>query len=277
MSFCRLVVVFIILFSFSLCSGQELPKEKLYQFSYTRNINYENDTIKITIQNPLLCPLRVYLFSQYLKEQHLITDTIRLTLKGKSNKEYKIFAKNIDHQKINFRINEAFGDENKKIIKNNLSLPFIKGKKYRIMQEQQGNYSHNDSYSKYAIDFTMPVGDTIVSADDGYVVGVIKDFQYGKDDIKWTPYANFITIYHPHSGLFTQYAHLKQNGCFVIVGDAVKRDQQIGLSGETGYVSGAHLHFNVLVPEKEKSLISIPYSFEKVNAKDLKKNNYVKK
>ncbi|CAD7814915.1 Murein DD-endopeptidase MepM [Chryseobacterium aquaeductus] len=263
---------------FSLAKSQDLPKEQLSQFSYDRKIIYENDTIKITITNPLLCPLRVYIFSKYLKEQNVIKDSISLTIKEKSNIEYKIFAKAIDVEKIRFSIDLAFGDENKKLKKSKLALPFLKSKQYLIMQEQNGDFSHNDDYSRYAVDFKMPVGEIICAADKGFVVGVVKDYQFGGNDRKWTPYANFITIYHPQSGLFTQYVHLKQEGSFVKVGDMVKRNQPIGLSGETGYVSGAHLHFNVLVPEKNKTLISTPFSFENnVDAKNLKQNMKVKK
>ncbi|WP_209390064.1 M23 family metallopeptidase [Chryseobacterium sp. RR2-3-20] len=127
------------------------------------------------------------------------------------------------------------------------------------MQGNNGNFTHNTPYSRYAVDFDMKVGDTITCADDGFVVGVIKDYEFGKNDKNWENFSNFITVYHPQSGLFTQYAHLKKNGNFVKVGDFVKRNQPIGLSGETGYVSGAHLHFNVLIPERNKTLVSVPY------------------
>jgi len=279
MNFRKTLFLFITILGFYFIKAQELPKERLPQFTLKKyEQNYKNDTLTLRIENPLFCPLRLRLFSTYLKEEKLIDDTIKVNIIEKSSIEFKYYAKDIDEDKINFKFDIALGDENKKIIKNKLSLPFLKDKMYHIIQEQQGNHSHNDNYSKYAIDFTMPVGDTIVSADDGYVVGVIKDYQYGGIDIKWKPYANFITIYHPHSGLFTQYAHLKQNGSFVKVGDPVKRNQPIGLSGETGYVSGAHLHFNVLIPEKNKTLISVPYNFENnLDAKSLKRNMNVRK
>lgn len=171
-----------------------------------------------------------------------------------------------------FNINQAFGDVHKVIKQNNLALPFPKGKTYNIMQSNKGSFSHNDDYNKYAVDFEMKTGDTITSADDGFVVGVIKDYKFGKDDKKWIPYSNYITIYHPKSGLFTQYVHLKKDGSFVKVGDAVKRNQPIGLSGATGFASGEHLHFNVLVPEKDKTLKSVPFSFENhLSSKSLKK------
>ncbi|WP_435524311.1 hypothetical protein [Chryseobacterium indoltheticum] len=88
----------------------------------------------------------------------------------------------------------------KTIKQNNIALPFPKGKTYNIMQSNKGSFSHDDDYNKYAVDFEMKTGDTITSADDGFVVGVIKDYEFGKDDKKWTPYSNYITIYHPPVG-----------------------------------------------------------------------------
>lgn len=258
---------------FSFCNAQKLPIEKYYQFSYSRNVEYKNDTLFFKIENPLSCPLRVRIFSDYLKEKNILDDTIKLVVKENLEYQFKLPAKKIDISRSDFTFITAFGDDQKTINKNNLALPFPKGKTYHIMQSSNGSFSHNDDYSRYAIDFNMKVGDTITSADDGFVVGVIKDYEFGGNDKKWRDFANYITIYHPKSGLFTQYVHLKKYGSLVKVGDAVKRNQPIGLSGTTGFASGEHLHFNVLVPEKGKTLKSVPFSFENnISSESLKKN-----
>ncbi|EFE66664.1 peptidase [Streptomyces viridosporus ATCC 14672] len=44
-----------------------------------------------------------------------------------------------------------------------------------------------------------------------------------------------------HAGTYTQYGHLSSIG--VSVGQQVAAGQRIGLSGATGNVTGAHLHF----------------------------------
>ncbi|MFU8970519.1 M23 family metallopeptidase [Chryseobacterium wangxinyae] len=275
----RLILSFITIFSFALYESQIFPTQRLEQFTLEKiEQNYKNDTLFLRIENPLFCPLRFRVFSNYLKDENIIDDTLKVTIKEKSFAEFKIFAKDIDVNKVNFRFDGLLGDESRKIMSTNLALPFVKGKRYLIMQGQKGNLSHNDNYSRYAIDFSMPVGETVVAADDGYVVGVIKDYEFGGNDRKWIPYANFITIYHPESGLFTQYVHLKHNGSSVKVGDAVKKNQPIGLSGITGYTTAAHLHFNVLVPKKGKSLVSVPFVFEKnIKGEDLRENMSVKK
>lgn len=206
MKFFKVFFIFLF-FCFSFYEGQQLPKETYYQFSYHRNVEYKNDTITIRVENPLSCPLRIRVFSDYLKSENFIDDTLNIMVNENSFAEIRIFANNIDVEKVKFNINQAFGDVHKIIKQNNLALPFPKGKTYNIMQSNKGSFSHNDDYNKYAVDFDMKTGDTITSADDGFVVGVIKDYEFGKDDKKWTPYSNYITIYHSESGLFTQYVH----------------------------------------------------------------------
>lgn len=159
-------------------------------------------------------------------------------------------------------IYSKFGNVHEKITFKKISLPFPEKRKYMIMQGYNGSYSHNDEYSKYAIDFNLKVNDTVCAADNGVVVGVIKDYKAGGPDKKWKDYANYITLYHPETGLFTQYVHLKYNSSFVNVGDTVRTGQPIGISGKTGWVNRAHLHFNTLIPvENKDGLKSVPVDF----------------
>lgn len=61
-------------------------------------------------------------------------------------------------------------------------------------------------------------------------------------------YGNMVRLRHAdYNGktLQTRYAHL--SGIVVKVGQAVKEGQLIGYTGETGNVSGAHLHFEVIL------------------------------
>lgn len=57
-------------------------------------------------------------------------------------------------------------------------------------------------------------------------------------------YGNFVAIDHGN-GVVTQYGHLSV--IIVSVGQVVGAGQQIGNAGSTGYSSGNHLHFNVVV------------------------------
>lgn len=82
-------------------------------------------------------------------------------------------------------------------------------------------------------DFALPVGTTILSAEAGTVLSV-KEESMG--------YGNHIILAHSH-GLRTLYAHLSSFA--VTAGQSVSRGQVIGFSGESGRVTGPHLHFEV--------------------------------
>ena len=144
-----------------------------------------------------------------------------------------------------------------------LAYPFPKGNSYKVIQGNNGSFSHNTDWSRYAIDFDLKASDTISAAHDGFVVGVVQGYQHGGPEKKWKPYGNFITLYHPEAGIYTQYVHLQHNGSLVELGDWVKKGQPIGLSGMTGQTTVVHLHFNYLVPaDTPDGLKSIPFTFE---------------
>ncbi|WP_282125440.1 M23 family metallopeptidase [Marinifilum flexuosum] len=239
----------------------KFPSENYYQFSYYRNYYQQNDSLIFEIQNPLKCPLRVSISSKDKELKQLVNLFDTITLKENSDtllKFYFPFEKDLE---INFR--SVFGSLNKEIKKVTIAFPFCEGKTHKILQGYNGRYSHSTNYSRYALDFDLKVNDTICSADEGFVVGVIEDYKYGGSSKKWknNDKSNFITIYHPHSGLFTQYVHLIHKGSFVKIGDKVRRGQAIGLSGTTGFTSVEHLHFNVLKPSYSGGLVSTEIEF----------------
>jgi murein DD-endopeptidase MepM/ murein hydrolase activator NlpD len=59
-------------------------------------------------------------------------------------------------------------------------------------------------------------------------------------------------------GAMSVYAHLKTDGVHVRVGQRVRAGQPIGLSGNTGFTTGPHLHFAVQV-NRGMRLESIPF------------------
>jgi murein DD-endopeptidase MepM/ murein hydrolase activator NlpD len=69
--------------------------------------------------------------------------------------------------------------------------------------------------------------------------------------------ANFIRILHD-DGTMALYAHLREEGALVRVGQRVRAGQQIGLSGNTGFTTGPHLHFVIQVNRGMK-LESLPF------------------
>ena len=263
---------------FTSCQTADIPKEKYYQFFSNSNVTIKNDSILCSLNNPLDCPLRFYISTTDvdLNKSLQALNPVILSCKKDTLIKMKIQRKSNNTMPL---WKTVLGDPNNKLVYNKVCLPFCKGRSYKVIQGYDAWFFHNTDYLRYSLDFNLKVNDTICAADDGFVVGVIKDYKVGGRAKSFEPYANFITIYHPHSGLFTQYVHLKCNGSLVKVGDIVKQGQAIGLVGMTGRTTTEHLHFNVLIPiENEDGLRSMPIEFiENYRGKDLGSNSIVKK
>jgi hypothetical protein len=127
-----------------------------------------------------------------------------------------------------------------------------------VEQGYGGSFSHQDPQNRYAVDFGAEIGTPILAARDGLVMQVESDFdQAGLNLEKFGGRANFIRILHD-DGSMALYAHLKSGGVLARVGQRVRAGQQIGLSGNTGFTSGPHLHFAVQV-NRGMRLESIPF------------------
>ena len=136
----------------------------------------------------------------------------------------------------------------------------------RVDQGFGGTFSHTDSQNRYALDFAANEGTPVVAARDGIVMQVESDFEgAGLDREKLRGRANYIRIVHD-DGTMALYAHLKPEGVLVRVGQRVRAGQRIGLSGNTGYTSGPHLHFAVQV-NRGMRLVSIPFRMPSLPAR----------
>jgi murein DD-endopeptidase MepM/ murein hydrolase activator NlpD len=82
------------------------------------------------------------------------------------------------------------------------------------------------------IDLRAGVGETVMASMDGTVSAVGENWVYGK----------YVIMSHAN-GYKTLYAHL--NAQSVRQGDRVAQGRKIGEAGNTGYSTGAHLHFSV--------------------------------
>ncbi|MFL6589899.1 MAG: M23 family metallopeptidase [Chthoniobacterales bacterium] len=138
------------------------------------------------------------------------------------------------------------------------SMPFGPGR-YVVMQGPRGSFSHfAGTGSENAVDWTVPVGTVVCAARDGRVVGVKQDSNVGGPDPSFRPYANYIIIKHS-DGTFAEYIHLQKDGALVQLGDQVTVGQPIGLSGQTGFASKPHLHFDVFQAIDGKRKLSLPF------------------
>lgn len=84
------------------------------------------------------------------------------------------------------------------------------------------------------VDFRAAVGSKVVASNDGIVVLAKERYYAGKS----------VVIDHG-GGIYSQYYHLSK--IKTKLGKKVKRGEVIGLSGATGRVSGAHLHFGITI------------------------------
>lgn len=259
------------------CQSSKLPTERYTQYDFHKSYSLEQNNLQIKLDNPLKCPLRVWIISADENLQLKLSKTNPIEL-GPLRDTLLTF-KNVNQIEGEITFASRLGSISKKVKNNKLELPFPNGKKYKIIQGNNTNFTHNTNYSRYAVDLDLSIRDTVCSATNGFVVGVIDQYKYGGDGDKWKPFGNFITVYDPNSGIFTQYVHLVQNGSLVRVGDAVQSGQPIALSGKTGQTNIEHLHFNCLVPVKgNDGLKSVPYEFVAgYKSKELQKGDIVVK
>lgn len=143
------------------------------------------------------------------------------------------------------------------------ALPYQPGSAHRVTQGYNGTYSHKDS-NQYAIDWQMREGTPVYAARGGLVVKVKDDSNKGGGDISYDQYNNYVLIRHS-DGTLGHYCHLKKGGALVKPGDTVHTGDPIALSGNTGFSSGAHLHFCVFKTKDGKHRESIPVRFRDGN------------
>ncbi len=110
-------------------------------------------------------------------------------------------------------------------------LPWPAGSSYKVSQSPGGSYSHNTSYTRYAVDFALPLDATVISSAPG-VVRLASDRGDGFGKAVWVDHGD---------GACTIYAHL--NSMSVGVGQQVGQGQLVGRAGNTGRSSGVHLHW----------------------------------
>ena len=128
----------------------------------------------------------------------------------------------------------------------------------RVDQGFGGQFSHQDDQNRYALDFAAEIGTPVLAARSGTVMQVESDFsKAGLKREKYGGRANFVRIVHD-DGSMALYAHLKTDGAVVRAGQRVSAGQQIGLSGNTGFTTGPHLHFAVQV-NRGMRLLAIPF------------------
>ena len=255
----------LILFFVSCSKAQEKP-------SYI-SFKLENDSIYVFAKNPVLGKTFLKIVDRKTKTEKFIDFNKPETLKVLQFEKTKIDTLEIV-EKYQFSLHYGTSVFKEYDTLYNYGLPFLKGKRYKVLQGQNSNFTHKGDFARYAIDFKMNVGQEVCAIREGLVIKVKEDSNIGGRDKKYRDKANLIIIAHP-DGTFAQYVHLKKDGVLVNKGQTVKKGQVIGYSGNTGMSTEPHLHFAVYKPTKN-GFVSIPYILDSIPTKRYKKGKFAR-
>ena len=128
------------------------------------------------------------------------------------------------------------------VIPQKILPPKVKKKsKLKFVRPSAGSitskYGKRGTRFHYGVDFGADKGKKVIAVEKGIITRVGYRKGYGKS----------IEIQH-RNNVRTIYAHLEQ--ILVKTKDRVRRQQVIGIMGNTGRSSGTHLHFEVIVNNK---------------------------
>lgn len=216
---------------------------------------------KVLADNNLPVPVYIQLnfttLQNYLADRHL---PVEIVLPAQSREVELVKLTAVKGKKFRFKSSYSYSIGNPLNTKPDsgylYQFPFEHGRKFRVGQGFKGKTTHFGQ-NLYAVDFDMPEGTPVCAARDGVVVEIKQD---SSRNGRKPEDNNYLLVYHS-DGTIGNYGHLQQSGVTVRVGDQVKAGDLLALSGNTGFSSGPHLHFDVRIPLKNGSRQSIAVNF----------------
>lgn len=197
-------------------SYYEKPSNKTIKLLYKQDAKEMSKTVALEVKDGLY------------KKETLKVQQSKVTLSQKDkNRAEKEYA-------------EAMKVYNTSTPKSYISSKFIAPMQSKITSEFGKARVYNDTLKGYhsGTDYRASVGTPIVASNDG-VIALVEDRFYS---------GGSVIIDHGH-GIYTCYFHMSKFD--VKKGQEVKKGETIGLSGNSGRVTGPHLHFSVRVASEQ--------------------------
>lgn len=141
-------------------------------------------------------------------------------------------------------------------------LPYHAGKTFSVLQGFHGSFSHRGS-NEHAVDFDCPVATSVLAARPGLVIAANGSAQGSGTTLDYLDYGktNFVIVLHD-DGTLGEYMHLAPSGVRASIGQRVDRGDELALSGNTGFSSTPHLHFQVITAADDGiNAQSFPFQF----------------
>jgi hypothetical protein len=157
-------------------------------------------------------------------------------------------------------LHERYGDPHAVPAPYAYRLPYRRGKTFSVLQGFHGGFSHRGS-NEFAVDFDCPVATAVLAARPGVVVATNDAAQGAGTTPDYLEYrrTNFVLVLHD-DGTLGEYMHLAPSGVKVAPGQRVERGDELALSGNTGFSSTPHLHFQLMTAgEDGHSARSYPF------------------
>jgi murein DD-endopeptidase MepM/ murein hydrolase activator NlpD len=153
------------------------------------------------------------------------------------------------HRVLEFKA--RFGDPRAEPTDYVYRLPYPHGLTYTVLQGFHGAFSHHGS-NEFAVDFDCPVATPVLATRPGVVVAANAAAQGAGTSPEFLDYrrTNFVIVQHD-DGTLGEYMHLSPSGIEVKPGQRVERGRELALSGNTGFSSTPHLHFQVMTAAED--------------------------